>query len=65
MAAKVKANAAKPKARLLAGGNPRIAKGEGDAPVRAYIAAIPGWKRAIGQRLDVLIEATVPGSPGR
>jgi hypothetical protein len=61
MPAKVKAKAAKPKARLLAGGNPQIAKGEGDAPVRAYIAGMPGWKRSIGQRLDALIEATVPG----
>jgi hypothetical protein len=46
---------------LLAGGNPQIAKGEGDAPVQAYIAAMPGWKRDIGQRLDALIELTVPG----
>lgn len=47
--------------RLLAGGNPQIAKGEGDAPVQAYIAAMPGWKHEIGQRLDALIESTVPG----
>ncbi|MDQ0466553.1 hypothetical protein QO010_004348 [Caulobacter ginsengisoli] len=46
---------------LLAGGNPQIAKGEGDAPVQAYIAAMPGWKRAVGARLDALIEAAVPG----
>jgi hypothetical protein len=46
---------------LLAGGNPQIAKGEGDAPVQAYIAAMPGWKRDIGQRLDALIVGTVPG----
>src|SRR3954465_4385154 len=46
---------------LLAGGNPRIAKGEGDAPVRAYIAAMPGWKRDVGRRLDALIARTVPG----
>ena len=45
---------------LLAGGNPRIAKAEGDAPVQAYIAAMPGWKRAIGQRLDALIVRNVP-----
>jgi hypothetical protein len=50
---------AKPK--LLAGGNPQIPKGEGNAPVRAYIAAMPGWKRAVGRRLDALIERTVPG----
>lgn len=46
---------------LLAGGNPQIAKAEGDAPVRAYIAAMPGWKRAVGQRLDALIVRSVPG----
>ncbi len=46
---------------LLAGGNPQIAKAEGDAPVQAYLAALPGWKRALGQRLDALIARTVPG----
>jgi hypothetical protein len=46
---------------LLAGGNPQIAKGEGDAPVQAYIAAMPGWKRDVGRRLDALIAGTVPG----
>jgi len=46
---------------LLSGGNPQIAKGEGDAPVQAYIAAMPGWKRDIGRRLDALIARTVPG----
>jgi hypothetical protein len=50
--------AAKP--ALLSGGNPQIAKGDGDAPVRAYIAAMPGWKRDIGRRLDALIVRTVP-----
>jgi hypothetical protein len=40
---------------LLSGGNPQIAKADGDAPVRAYIAAMPGWKRAVGKRLDALI----------
>ena len=44
----------------LAGGNPQIAKAEGDAPVRAYIAAMPGWKRKIGNRLDALITRKVP-----
>jgi hypothetical protein len=44
----------------LAGGNPRIAKGDGAAPVRAYIAAMPGWKRDVGQRLDALIVRNVP-----
>ena len=45
---------------LLSGGNPQIAKGYGDAPVQAYIAAMPGWKREVGHRLDALIEETVP-----
>lgn len=60
--AKVKpgARAAKP-VKLLTGGNPQIAKADGDAPVRAYIAAMPGWKRDIGRRLDALIVRTVPG----
>jgi len=48
------------KATLLAGGNPQIAKSDGDAPVQAYIAAMPGWKRGIGRRLDTLIARTVP-----
>lgn len=47
--------------KLLSGGNPQIAKADGDAPVQAYIAAMPGWKRDIGKRLDVLIARTVPG----
>jgi hypothetical protein len=51
--------AAKPK--LLAGGNPQIAKGDGDAPVQAYIAAMPGWKREVGRRLDAVIVRAVPG----
>jgi hypothetical protein len=49
------------KPTLLSGGNPQIAKGIGDAPVQAYIAAMPGWKRAIGRRLDEAIARTVPG----
>ena len=49
------------KPALLAGGNPQIAKGEGDAPVQAYIAAMPDWKRDVGRRLDALIVRTVPG----
>ena len=49
------------KTGLLAGGNPKIAKGDGDAPVRAYIAAMPGWKRAIGERVDKVVAWTVPG----
>ena len=51
--------AAKPK--LLAGGNPQIAKAYGEAPVQAYIAAMPGWKSSVGRRLDALISRTVPG----
>jgi hypothetical protein len=68
---KVAAKAAKPrKAKtqpgktgepvLLSGGNPQIAKGYGDAPVQAYIAAMPGWKRELGRRLDALVTRTVP-----
>lgn len=47
--------------KLLSGGNPQIAKGYGDAPVQAYIAAMPGWKSEIGRRLDALISRAVPG----
>ena len=46
--------------RMLSGGNPQIAKGYGDGPVQAYIAAMPGWKQDVGRRLDALIAATVP-----
>jgi hypothetical protein len=46
---------------LLSGGNPQIAKGYGDAPVQAYIAAMPDWKKEIGRRLDAIIEEIVPG----
>jgi len=46
---------------LLAGGNPQIAKADGDAPVQAYIAAMPDWKSEVGRRLDALIVSTVPG----
>ena len=46
--------------KLLAGGNPQIAKADGDAPVQAYIAAMPGWKRDLGKRLDALIVRNVP-----
>jgi len=47
--------------KLLSGGNPQIAKADGDAPVQAYIAAMPGWKSALGKRLDAVIVANVPG----
>jgi hypothetical protein len=53
--------AAKKKPTLLAGGNPQIAKADGDAPVQAYIAAMPGWKCELGRRLDALVVRTVPG----
>lgn len=56
--ATAKPTASKP--RLLSGGNPQIAKADGDAPVQAYIAAIPGWKRHVARRLDALIVRTVP-----
>ena len=48
------------KPKLLSGGNPQIPKGDGDAPVQAYIAAMPGWKREVGRYLDALIERNVP-----
>ena len=57
--AKPGARAAKP-AKLVSGGNPQIAKAEGDAPVQAYIAALSGWKRELAKRLDTLIVRTVP-----
>ena len=56
-----KKSATRVKPALLSGGNPQIAKAEGNAPVRAYIAAMPGWKRDVGRRLDALIVRTVPG----
>jgi hypothetical protein len=46
--------------KLLSGGNPQIPKGDGDGPVQAYISAMPGWKRGLGERLDALIVGTVP-----
>jgi len=46
--------------RLLSGGNPQIAKADGDAPVQAYLAAMPGWKREVGRQLDALITRSVP-----
>jgi len=59
-APKEKGKTAKP-VKLLSGGNPQIAKGDGDAPVQAYLAALPGWKSALGRRLDALIVKNVPG----
>jgi hypothetical protein len=49
------------KPKLLSGGNPQIAKADGDAPVQAYISAIPGWKSNLARRLDRLIVRTLPG----
>jgi hypothetical protein len=60
VARKAAAERADAKPILLAGGNPQIAKADGDAPVQAYIAAMPGWKRDVGRRLDALIVRTVP-----
>ncbi len=60
VAAKVVSKAG-PETVLLSGGNPQIAKAEGDAPVQAYIAAMPGWKSEVGRRLDRLITRAVPG----
>ena len=62
---KTKTSIKKPKAGkkrpvLLSGGNPQIAKADGDAPVQAYIAAMPGWKRDLGKRLDALIMRNAP-----
>src|SRR5688500_9368262 len=57
---KRKASSVAAKPALLSGGNPQIAKADGDAPVQAYIAAMPGWKRDVGRRLDALIVRTVP-----
>jgi hypothetical protein len=45
---------------LLSGGNPQIRKGDGDAPVQAYIAAMPGWTRGVGERVDALVTRTLP-----
>lgn len=52
--------AAKKPVKLLSGGNPQIAKADGDAPVKAYIAALPGWKKDLAKRLDALIAKAVP-----
>jgi len=63
-AKKASAKKAPPKKKsvvLLSGGNPQIAKGDGDAPVQAYIAAMPAWKKDVGQKLDLLIQKSVPG----
>ncbi len=57
---KAASTAAASEAKLLSGGNPQIAKGDGDAPVQAYIAAMPGWKSDIGRRIDALVVETVP-----
>ena len=61
MAGKTKDKASEAKPVLLSGGNPQIAKGYGDERVQAYIAAMPEWKRDVGERLDAIIERVVPG----
>jgi hypothetical protein len=60
MPVKPKPKAAKKKPAPLAGGNPRVAKADGEAPVKAYIAAMPAWKGEIGRKLDALITRQVP-----
>ena len=57
-----KSTGAKAEPKLLSGGNPQIAKGYGDAPVQAYIAAMPGWKRDVGHRLDALLARHAPSA---
>lgn len=52
--------AKRPAAKLLSGGNPQIAKGDGNAPVQAYIEAMPGWKREVGRKLDAIITRAAP-----
>lgn len=58
--AKAKKSTAKPRVVLLSGGNPQIAMADGAAPVKQYLAAMPGWKRAIGVAVDALVVRTVP-----
>lgn len=57
---KKRATSAKKTVRLLSGGNPQIAKADGDAPVQAYLSALPGWKRAVGQQIDRVVTRAVP-----
>jgi len=57
---KAKKTTARKRRAVLAGGNPRIAKADGNAPVQAYIARMPGWKRAVGERLDLVITKSLP-----
>lgn len=58
--AKKRSTTSEPAPKLLTGGNPQIPKADGDAPVQAYIAAMPGWNRSIGEQLDALVEQVVP-----
>jgi hypothetical protein len=58
--ARKKSAPARRKTVLLSGGNPQIEKGYGDAPVKKYLAAMPGWKREIGRRIDAIVERVVP-----
>ena len=57
----LQASSTPPVPRLLSGGNPQIPKGDGDVPVRAYLDAVPGWKRGVCERIDTLVAAAVPG----
>jgi hypothetical protein len=64
-AKKAAGNAGRATGRLLSGGNPQVAKGDGDGPVRAYISAMPAdWRRDVARRLDALIVRSVPAPPG-
>jgi hypothetical protein len=58
--AKAKSKSGAPKRKILAGGNPQVAKSDGDAPVQAYIAALSGWKKDSCVRLDAIIKREVP-----
>ena len=58
--AKAKQGTKAGRVKVLSGGNPQIAKGDGDAPVQEYINAMPGWKREVGKRLDAIITRQVP-----
>jgi hypothetical protein len=60
-AKKSKTRVTNPAPRLLSGGNPQIGRGDGDEPIAAYIAAMPGWKSAVGREIDDIVTRTVPG----
>ncbi|MCK5940516.1 MAG: DUF1801 domain-containing protein, partial [Planctomycetes bacterium] len=60
MAARRRSKQAADEPRLLSGGNPQIPKGDGDGPVQAYLAAMPGWQRDVGRHLDELVVRAAP-----